>query len=96
MSQELFSKLKAARRKLDLTQAGAAKAWGVPLGTLVCWENRRRNPCSFTLAMLDRLLDEILEMDLPAPEYQAAARLSHGAEQGGCKARCWLPGRCQP
>ncbi|RYD35383.1 MAG: XRE family transcriptional regulator [Verrucomicrobiaceae bacterium] len=62
MTHELHNRLKAARKKLHYTQAEAAKAWGVPLNTLICWENRRRRPATFSLVMLNSLLDEILNM----------------------------------
>lgn len=71
MSQDLRARLKAARKKLEITQIEAARAWGVPLGTLICWENNKRNPTPFTRGMLDTMLDEILEehgvSTLPAP-----------------------------
>lgn len=62
MTHPLDNRLKAARKKLQYTQAEAAKAWGVPLNTLICWENKRRRPATFSLAMLNSLLDEILNM----------------------------------
>lgn len=73
MPHELHNRLKAARKKLHYTQAEAAKAWGVPLNTLICWENKRRRPAAFSLVMLNGLLDEILDvhpraMPLPGPE----------------------------
>lgn len=61
MSQELRARLKAARKKLDFTQNEAAQAWGVPVNTLICWENDQRTPTSFSLKMLNSMLDEILE-----------------------------------
>lgn len=65
MSQDLRTRLKEARRKLDLTQAGAAREWGVPLNTLICWENNRRHPAAFTLSRLNHLLDAILDSQTP-------------------------------
>ncbi|RYD30399.1 MAG: XRE family transcriptional regulator [Verrucomicrobiaceae bacterium] len=61
--QDLRIRLKEARRKLNLTQAGAAKTWGVPLNTLICWENNRRNPSAFTRSRLNHLLTSILGPD---------------------------------
>ncbi|RYD36557.1 MAG: XRE family transcriptional regulator [Verrucomicrobiaceae bacterium] len=60
MSQELRAKLKAARKKLEFTQNEAAKAWGVPLPTLICWENDQRTPAAYSLRMLNEMLDSIL------------------------------------
>ncbi|RYD37402.1 MAG: XRE family transcriptional regulator [Verrucomicrobiaceae bacterium] len=68
MSQDLRAKLKAARRKLEITQTEASKAWGVPLGTLICWENNKRHPTPFTRSMLDMMLDEILEEHSVPPQ----------------------------
>ena len=62
MPHQLHNRLKAARKKLHYNQAEAAKAWGVPLNTLICWENQRRRPAAFSLMMLNGLLDEILNM----------------------------------
>ncbi|RYY52276.1 MAG: XRE family transcriptional regulator [Chitinophagaceae bacterium] len=60
MSQELRARLKAARKKLEFTQVQAAQAWGVPVNTLICWENDQRTPAAFSLKMLNSMLDEIL------------------------------------
>ncbi|MES2706382.1 MAG: helix-turn-helix transcriptional regulator [Verrucomicrobiota bacterium] len=60
MSEELRTKLKAARSKLKMTQAEAAIALGVPTRTLICWENNQRTPSAFTLKMLNSILDSIL------------------------------------
>lgn len=60
MSEELRRKLKAARAKLGLSQSQAAKAWGIPLPTLKCWENDQRTPRGFALQALNEKLDAIL------------------------------------
>jgi len=60
MSKELRRKLKAARAKLALSQSQAAAAWGVPLRTLINWENDQQTPRGFTLTALQAKLDAIL------------------------------------
>lgn len=57
MSEELKIKLKAVRAKLGLSQSQAAKAWGIPLRTLIGWENDQRTPRGFALTQLNALLD---------------------------------------
>jgi DNA-binding XRE family transcriptional regulator len=84
MSHDLRTRLKEARKKLGLTQERAAKAWQVPLDTLIRWENNRRSPSTFTPAMLNQLLDEILDMDPPARGDQPATGLSFSVGR-------WLP-----
>lgn len=60
MSQELRNKLKEAREKTGLSQSQAAKAWGIPLRTLISWENNQRTPQGFALKSIMELLDGIL------------------------------------
>ena len=60
MSQELRNKLKAAREKTGLSQSKAAKAWGIPLRTLISWENDQATPRGFALKAITDLLDGIL------------------------------------
>ena len=60
MSQELRNKLKAAREKTGLSQSQAAKAWGIPLRTLISWENDQATPRGFALKAITELLDGIL------------------------------------
>lgn len=60
MPEELRARIKQARKKLRITQVQAAAAWGVPLNTLICWENNRRRPPAFALGRLNAMLDEIL------------------------------------
>jgi len=60
MSEELRRKLKAARQKLNLSQSQAAKEWGMPLRTLINWENDRRTPRGFSLTAITEKLDRIL------------------------------------
>ncbi|MDB6132270.1 MAG: helix-turn-helix protein [Verrucomicrobiales bacterium] len=88
MSQDLRAKLKAARKKLEITQTEAAKAWGVPLGTLICWENNKRHPTPFTHGMLNMMLDEILEEHgvppQPEEEVEPSGKLQ-GQDYGGCR-----------
>lgn len=61
MSEELQSKLKAARLKLNISQSEAAKLWEVPLKTLQSWEANRFTPKGFTLAALTKKLDKIIQ-----------------------------------
>jgi len=60
MSEELRRKLKAARAKLKLSQSQAAKSWGIPLRTLISWENNQRTPRGFALTAITEKLDRIL------------------------------------
>ncbi len=60
MSEELKSKLKLTRAKLGLSQSQAAKAWGIPLRTLIGWENDARTPRGFALTQLNAMLDGLL------------------------------------
>jgi DNA-binding transcriptional regulator YiaG len=64
MSEELRLKLKAARAKLGLSQSQAANEWGIPLRTLINWENDRRTPRGLALATINKLLDAILAAPL--------------------------------
>lgn len=70
MSEELRLKLKAARAKLGLNRNEAAKAWGIPLGTLIHWEHDQRTPSGFTLTAVLEKLDAILA----APPAKAAPK----------------------
>lgn len=90
MPQDLRARLKEARRKLDLTQAEAARVWGVPLNTLICWENNRRHPAAFTLGRLNLLLDGILGapppvggMDSPALRQMNPPDIRQDTAAGG-------------
>lgn len=60
MSEELARKLKAARQKLGLSQAQAAKEWKIPKPTLVKWEQNQRTPRGFALTAITEKLDRIL------------------------------------
>jgi DNA-binding transcriptional regulator YiaG len=60
MSKDLADKLKAARKKLNLSQSKAAAAWGMPVRTLINWENDNQTPRGFTLTQLNAMLDQIL------------------------------------
>lgn len=60
MSEELKRKLKLAREALGLTQKQMAEKVGVPLRTLIGWENDQRTPRGLALTTLNSLLDEIL------------------------------------
>lgn len=74
MSEELRLKLKAARERLGLSQSQAAKAWGIPKGTLIKWENDQSTPRGFALAALNEKLDAILAGPPAAPARKAARK----------------------
>ena len=59
-SQNLSARLKAARKKLRLSQAQAAAEWHIPRRTLINWENNQRMPRSVALTAINTLLDGIL------------------------------------
>lgn len=61
MSQELQRKLKEVRKKTGDTQKEFAKCLGVPLPTLVHWENDQRTPRGLALEALSTKLDSLLE-----------------------------------
>ncbi len=61
MSEELRRKLKAARAKLGLSQAQAAKEWGVPHSTLIKWEQDQQTPQGLSLKLINEMLDKILK-----------------------------------
>lgn len=63
MSEELATKLKAARERLGLSQSQAAKAWGISLAALQKWEQDQRTPKGFALTALMEKLDAILAGD---------------------------------
>ncbi|MDB6135179.1 MAG: family transcriptional regulator [Verrucomicrobiales bacterium] len=86
MSQELRAKLKAARKKLELTQNEAAQAWGVPVNTLICWENDQRTPAAFSLKMLNSMLNEILA--------EKGGKAAGKPEKKHASAPCGTPGPC--
>jgi hypothetical protein len=84
MSFEIPDSPRQTRKNPGFTQSRAAKTWSLPVNTPLCWENRHRNLSTSTLAMLEQLLDEILDMDPPAPRDQHATGLS-------CSVGRWLP-----
>lgn len=63
MSEELATKLKAARAKLGLSQSQASKAWEIQLRTLQKWEIDAATPRGFALKALTEKLDAILASD---------------------------------
>ena len=67
MSEELRLKLKAAREKLGLTQKQAAEKWGVPLPTLINWENDKSTPSRLALVAITKKLDRILAQPKKKP-----------------------------
>lgn len=48
--------IKAARKAAGLTQKEAAEKWGIPLSTLIKWENNLRQPRGLALRQLDLIL----------------------------------------
>ena len=73
MSEELARKLKEARKKLGLTQKEASTALGIPLGTLIHWENNQSHPGEFALRAVLEKLDAILSAPPPSPPTKKAA-----------------------
>lgn len=65
MSEELCRKLKAARENLGLSQSQAAQAWGVPLRTLISWENDQRTPRGLALQAIEEKLEKALKQPNP-------------------------------
>lgn len=60
MSEALKIKIKAAREKAGLTQKQLAEKLGIPLPTVIAWENNQRTPKGLSLLALNAALDEIL------------------------------------
>jgi transcriptional regulator with XRE-family HTH domain len=57
-AMELSERLQKTRKKLGLTQAEAAKKWGVPKKTLESWEYGKRKPRGLALKQLMTILRE--------------------------------------
>jgi DNA-binding transcriptional regulator YiaG len=55
----LAARLKAARRKLQLTQAQAARRWRVNKRTLEAWEEGEHAPLPVFRARLERILRRV-------------------------------------
>ena len=49
-------RLKAAREKLNLSQADAAEKWGISLRSLQSWEQGQREPRGLALRALEEIL----------------------------------------
>ena len=60
MSQELRNRLREARAKLALSQSLFAQKIGIPLGTLIKWENDQATPRGLALTSINQILDKIL------------------------------------
>jgi DNA-binding transcriptional regulator YiaG len=60
MSEELKRKIKEARALARVTQKQLAAMLGVPLRTLINWENNHQTPRGLALQALNQKLDEIL------------------------------------
>jgi DNA-binding XRE family transcriptional regulator len=61
MSATVVRKLKNARKKLTLTQAELAKLLGVPLRTLISWENDQHTPHGLTWEAVTARLSALLK-----------------------------------
>jgi DNA-binding transcriptional regulator YiaG len=57
-SKSLAQRIKAARKKLGVSQSQAAKEWGFDLGTLQAWEQGYRNPFGLYREKLERALQQ--------------------------------------
>lgn len=60
MSQELRNRLKAARQKTGESQSKFAARIGVPVRTLINWENDQQTPRGLALTSINQILDQIL------------------------------------
>jgi len=60
MSEELKRKLKLARLLLELTQKAMAEKMGIPMRTLIKWENDQATPRGFALTQLNAMLDALI------------------------------------
>ena len=60
MTEKSFAvRIKAARKKLGLSQEEAARNWGFSVGTLEAWEQEYRNPAGLYREKLEEVLKEI-------------------------------------
>lgn len=60
MSKEVVRKLKAARAKLGLTQKDLGKKLGIPMRTIIKWENDQATPHALTWEAVEGKLAAIL------------------------------------
>jgi len=65
-AEAFAARLVAARLKLGLTQASAARRWGISVRTLIYWEGGEHAPLPDRRVRLERILARI--------EQQTAAR----------------------
>ena len=63
MKESFAKRMKAAREKLGISQAQAAKEWGFDLGTLQAWEQEYRNPAGLYREKLEGVLAQIEEQE---------------------------------
>jgi DNA-binding transcriptional regulator YiaG len=61
MEKSFATRIKAARKKLRLSQEEAAKSWGFSVGTLEAWEQEYRNPAGLYREKLEEVLRKIEE-----------------------------------
>ena len=61
MKRSFSARMKAVRKKLGLSQAQAAQAWGFDLGTFQAWEQEYRNPAGLYREKLEKILRKIEE-----------------------------------
>ena len=60
MTQDFRLKLKATRQKLGLSQSKLSIRLGVPMRTLIAWENNQRKPCLAKMTTLVWKLDAMM------------------------------------
>lgn len=65
MSAQIQARLRAVRTKLHLTQKDLAAQLGVPLPTLIKWENDQRTPRGLALESLEGKLRALLKSGPP-------------------------------
>lgn len=56
----IADRIRKARSKLELSQADAARQWGINVRTIQNWEIGRSEPRGFARAQLEKLLAGIL------------------------------------
>ncbi len=61
MEKSFAIRIKAARKKLGLSQEQAARNWGFSVGTLEAWEQEYRNPAGLYRQKLEEVLKQIEE-----------------------------------
>lgn len=74
--------IKEIRQLTNLSQKKFCGKYGIPLQTLCKWEQGYRNPTSYEMEWLERIVKEDLKMDNITPEefYQRMVELSKNGD----------------